>query len=281
MTRLSGEFHTDLAPADALMACAEAIHELGWPIDSRSTDRIVSRAGPATENPPTIELDISGSEEGSDIRITGRDSEANPLDRDALIAELDRARDAIEASIQKASEEEAAEPEAEETAEPEAEETAEPEAEEAAEPEQPEAAEAQAPAGWYPDLHNPERLQYWDGERWTQRYQPADPGLRPEPAEPETAERRFSSLHLIAGIYSVLGWLVAIVGSIGVIAAAVNANSDSSGGDPAAILVVGLIAVAFYALALFGIAAAIRLALAVEENTRRTVEVLTNRERKP
>ena len=261
MTRLSGEFHTDLAPADALMACAEAIHELGWPIDSRSTDRIVSRAGPATENPPTIELDISGSEEGSDIRITGRDSEANPLDRDALIAVLDRARDAIEASIEKASEEEAAEPEAE--------------------AEQAEAAEAQAPAGWYPDLHNPERLQYWDGERWTQRYQPADPGLRPEPAEPETAERRFGSLHLIAGIYSVLGWLVAIVGSIGVIAAAVNANSDSSDGDPAAILVVGLIAVAFYALALFGIAAAIRLALAVEENTRRTVEVLTNRERKP
>jgi hypothetical protein len=99
VTSLSGEFHTDLALPDALAACAEAIHGLGWPIESVEGDRVISHAGSPAENPPTVEVVLAKSDDGTEIRINGSDTDANPLQEDALIAELDRVRDAIKASV--------------------------------------------------------------------------------------------------------------------------------------------------------------------------------------
>ena len=65
-------------------------------------------------------------------------------------------------------------------------------------------------------------------------------------------------------------FVVVIGGALAVIASAVSAG----GGGAIGILIGGAIAVAFYALLVFGIAAAIRLALAVEKNTRDTAELL-------
>ena len=99
---------------------------------------------------------------------------------------------------------------------------------------------------------------------------------KPAPAsddEPSTIPAKFRSLSLIANIYGALAWVVAVLGPIAVIAAAASA----SGGDVVATLIGGLLGVAFYALLLFGIAAAIRLALAVEKNTRDTAELIRER----
>jgi hypothetical protein len=86
----------------------------------------------------------------------------------------------------------------------------------------------------------------------------------------EAIPSQFRSLHLIATLYSYLGYVVIVGGAIAVIAAAAGA-----GGSGAIVtFIVGAVAVAFYALLIFGIAAAIRLALAVEKNTRDTVELL-------
>jgi hypothetical protein len=100
VTSLSGEFHTDLALPDALTACAEAIHGLGWPIDSVEGKRIVSHAGPVTEGPPTIEVVLTDWGEGTEVRISGSDSEANSLEPQALIGELNRVRDAIKTAAE-------------------------------------------------------------------------------------------------------------------------------------------------------------------------------------
>ena len=88
----------------------------------------------------------------------------------------------------------------------------------------------------------------------------------PESATPE----QFRSLHLIATLYRYLGYIVIVGGAIAVIAAAASAG----GGGAIGVLIGGAIGVAFYALLVFGIAAAIRLALAVEKNTRDTAELL-------
>jgi hypothetical protein len=99
MTSLSGEFHTDLSLPDALVACAEAIDGLGWPIESVERDRIISHAGPPTQNPPTIEVVLGESAGGTEILINGSDSEPNPVEQEDLVAELTRARDAVEAAV--------------------------------------------------------------------------------------------------------------------------------------------------------------------------------------
>jgi hypothetical protein len=103
MTRLSGDFETDLLAPDALAACADAIHGLGWRIDSVQAERIVSYAGSAS-NPGAARVDIvfSPSGQSTDVRIVGSDSEAHPLGADELIAQLDRARDAIQAEVEAA-----------------------------------------------------------------------------------------------------------------------------------------------------------------------------------
>lgn len=104
MTKLSGEFQTDLVPPDALVACAQAIDGLGWRIESVEGDRIVSYAeSGSTPDPTRIEVVVSGSHP-TDLRIIGTDTDSNPLETDELIADLDRARDAIKASVESADE---------------------------------------------------------------------------------------------------------------------------------------------------------------------------------
>ena len=101
MTKLSGDFQTDLAPPDALAACAEAIDGLGWRIESVAGDRIVSYAESGSMPDPTrIEVLVSDSTHATDLRIIGTGGEANPRAADGLIADLDRVRDAIQASIE-------------------------------------------------------------------------------------------------------------------------------------------------------------------------------------
>jgi hypothetical protein len=101
MTKLSGEFETDLALPEALAACAEAIDGLGWRIESVEGHRIVSYAHTgATADPPRIEVLASESIHATELRIIGTDRDADQLQSGELIAALDRVRDAIEASIE-------------------------------------------------------------------------------------------------------------------------------------------------------------------------------------
>jgi hypothetical protein len=101
MTSLAGEFHTDLSLDDTLVACAEAIDGLGWRIEAVGADRIVSYPdqGPSQQS-PRIEVQLVDRSGATDLRIVGSDSDAKPLARDELIAELDRVRDAIAASVE-------------------------------------------------------------------------------------------------------------------------------------------------------------------------------------
>jgi hypothetical protein len=95
MTRLAGELRTGIRLPDALTACGEAIDGLGLNIETVQSDRIVSRSGSGA----VIEVELSESEGGTVVRIIGNDSEAKPLSRDALLAELEPVREAIEASL--------------------------------------------------------------------------------------------------------------------------------------------------------------------------------------
>jgi hypothetical protein len=102
MTKLSGDFQTDLEPPDALAACAEAIDGLGWRIESVQGDRIVSSAeSGSTPHPTRVEVLVSDATGGTDLRIIGSDGDANPRASDGLIADLERVRDAIQASIER------------------------------------------------------------------------------------------------------------------------------------------------------------------------------------
>ena len=102
MTKLSGDFQTDLEPPDALAACAEAIDGLGWRIESVQGDRIVSSAeSGSTPYPTRVEVLVSDATGGTDLRIIGSDGDANPRASDGLIADLERVRDAIQASIER------------------------------------------------------------------------------------------------------------------------------------------------------------------------------------
>jgi signal peptidase I len=104
MTTLSGSFETDLSLVDALSACAEGIEDLGWKIDSVDGRRIVAHpTGAGTQ--PTIEVGARETQSGSDIEISGM--AAGEGSRDELVRQLDQARDAIRASVEKASHTEA------------------------------------------------------------------------------------------------------------------------------------------------------------------------------
>src|SRR4051812_21611181 len=102
MTRLAGEFKTDLQITETLAACAEAVHGLGWRIESVEGRRIVSYPNGNAAS-PRIELGLSNSGDSTTIRITGSDTEDAPLEEEALITELDRVRDAVEESVDEAS----------------------------------------------------------------------------------------------------------------------------------------------------------------------------------
>ena len=84
------------------------------------------------------------------------------------------------------------------------------------------------------------------------------------------AEHRYRSLRIIATLLTVFGWLVLVVGGLGVVVGTVFTGSQQ--GVPQA---VGVLVVALFALYSFAGAAIIRLAMAVEENTRLTAEALT------
>lgn len=103
MTSLSGEFQTDLPLHEAIVACVQALDGLGWIIESVEPKRVVSQVDwGSAANPPKIEVKLNASGEGTEIRIIGTDSDALPLQNDVLVAELDRARDAIQDSVQSA-----------------------------------------------------------------------------------------------------------------------------------------------------------------------------------
>jgi hypothetical protein len=105
MTNLAGDFQTDLPMNGAFDACTEAIHGLGWRIGNVEPDRIVSYADSgSTKHPLKIEVILSenGSGQTTDVRIIGTDSDIHPINEQALIAELDRVRDAIQACVEKA-----------------------------------------------------------------------------------------------------------------------------------------------------------------------------------
>jgi hypothetical protein len=99
MTRLSGELQTHLPTYEAIVACTEAIDGLGWHIEDVEANRIVARADTGSRQPPKIEVMLRESGQGTTVRIIGDDTDAEPLPRNALIAELERARDAIDASL--------------------------------------------------------------------------------------------------------------------------------------------------------------------------------------
>jgi chemotaxis protein histidine kinase CheA len=101
MTRLAGEFQTDLQMTETLAACAEAVHGLGWRIETVEGSRIVSYPNGNAAS-PRIELGLSNSGDRTTIRITGSDTEEAPLEEEALITELDRVRDAVEESVDEA-----------------------------------------------------------------------------------------------------------------------------------------------------------------------------------
>jgi chemotaxis protein histidine kinase CheA len=101
MTRLAGEFQTDLQMTETLAACAEAVHGLGWRIETVEGSRIVSYPNGNAAS-PRIELGLSNSGNSTTIRITGSDTDEAPLEEEALISELDRVRDAVEESVDEA-----------------------------------------------------------------------------------------------------------------------------------------------------------------------------------
>ncbi len=118
--------------------------------------------------------------------------------------------------------------------------------------------------GWYYEPQGRQDVRrYWDGQRWTDQYQRVE---QPMPVPAQQPAPRYYSLRVVAAIYLVLAWLVVIFGAVGVIVGAASA----SGLDVAAVLVGGVIYVAFLALTLFAFAAVIRLLLSVDENTRAT-----------
>lgn len=126
-------------------------------------------------------------------------------------------------------------------------------------------------AGWYDDPDGRANTRRdWDGSGWTDRYDP--------PLGSDAAQKRFASVRTIAGIFRVLGWAVAILGTLAVIAAGsedsaqdVFGNStDDTGANVPGILIGGRIAFFVYSLMLFAASAFIHLMLAVEDSTRRT-----------
>jgi hypothetical protein len=86
--------------------------------------------------------------------------------------------------------------------------------------------------------------------------------------------QRYASLRTIAGIFTVLAWLVIVLDGIGVVVAVGRMEEPGSESPQIWVIVVGALYLALLALYLFAAAAFIRLMINVEENTRRTAELL-------
>ena len=99
-------------------------------------------------------------------------------------------------------------------------------------------------------------------------------------AQSGTTPGRYRALHTVSSIFKIVAWAIAILGTLAVIGAAVTAGSSDEGGsgEALAILVVGGISVALYALFAFAAAEMIKLAIAIEENTRRAADSISTRD---
>jgi predicted ferric reductase len=115
----------------------------------------------------------------------------------------------------------------------------------------------------------------------------SQPPTTPPPAGAPTAtagagpaalppEHRYRSLRIIATLLTVFGWVVLILGGLGVIGFTVFTGQQQGVPQALGVLVVGAIYVALFALYAFAGAAIIRLFMAVEENTRLTAEALAS-----
>lgn len=100
-----------------------------------------------------------------------------------------------------------------------------------------------------------------------------DQPTAPPPA-PVPVERKYRSLRVVAGLLTVVGWLVLVVGGAGVAVGAVTSTSQLTPLQVGLVAVGGAVYVAVVSLYAFAGAAVIRLAMAVEENTRATAEAL-------
>jgi hypothetical protein len=221
VTSLSGEFQTDLEQQEAIVACADAVHNLGWRIETVEANRIVSYVNSGADGPPKIEVVLSNYDGGTDVRIMGSDSEVNPLSQDALIAELNRARDAIQASMEQV-EKQAPEPEV---------------VEDWTEQEQLSDASNQTdgstqapPPGWYenPDGHG---SRWWDGSQWTEHRQ-----MQPNQASSISAGRPSVALWVAAACLALM-----VVGSLGPWAKALFVSKAGTEGDGVLVIIAALI----------------------------------------
>lgn len=153
MTRLAGEFRVDLPLPEVSAACARAIQGLGWQIEAVEPNRIVSRPdAKVTQQPPKIEVVLRASGETTAVRISGSDTDVDPLEEDDLIADLNRVHHAIQDSVQAAIDDSAHRP----------------------------------PPGWYQNPSGP-GSRWWDGTRWTDQVH--EPQAIQQPAVPRPAPR--------------------------------------------------------------------------------------------
>jgi len=90
---------------------------------------------------------------------------------------------------------------------------------------------------------------------------------------------RYRALRTVSTIFKVVAWVIAILGTLGVLIASIAAGSSDEGGTGEALVVLigGGISVALYALFAFAASEMIRLAIAVEENTRRAADAMSSR----
>jgi hypothetical protein len=89
------------------------------------------------------------------------------------------------------------------------------------------------------------------------------------------AERRYTTLLTIARVFRMIAWVLAILGGLGVIGGTLQTLSEESAGEAFAVLVVGTLGVGLYTLLLLAAAEGIKLAIDIEDNTRRMAEMLT------
>src|SRR5918999_481699 len=102
VTSLFGDFDTELAPPDALTACVEALDGLGWRVDSVEAHRVecAVTSGPG-DGGVTIEVELTETADGSDIRLIGTATEGSSLEENDIGLVLDQASEAIGEQIEK------------------------------------------------------------------------------------------------------------------------------------------------------------------------------------
>lgn len=104
-----------------------------------------------------------------------------------------------------------------------------------------------------------------------QAFPPADPGASDVPQQ-----RSYGALLLVSRIFKILAVVIVIVGVIATIVGAIAAaaSGDNSGGEKVLtvvlVLIIGAIYTLLISLAYFAFSEFIKLALDVEDNTRRT-----------